>query len=66
MRSILHGDVPNIGGRPRKQDIAAEAFTEIYPSGKGRDSWPTVARRIEEKLGERISIDTIKRSLGQK
>ena len=53
-------------GRPRKREKAAQAYTELYPDGLGKDSWVTAAHRVSIKTGEGVSVDTLKRGLGKK
>lgn len=59
-------NIPPTIGRPRKQGKAAAAYKKLYPEGHSGASWPHVARAISGEIGDSISVDTIKRSLGQK
>lgn len=57
-------DPPRRGlGRPGKIRHVQIAYGELFPSGHGDLSRKVLASRVEEKIGMRISLDTLDRAL---
>lgn len=55
----------NRGGRPRKREIAATAYQELFPEGHETHgkSWKEALRDVNEVTGGSYSIDTLRRGL---
>ena len=66
-RSTSTGE-PIEPGRPSKRLKVAAAYRKEYPEGHETigDSWKVVINKVCERLGEQISVDTLKRALGKK
>ncbi|WP_170611099.1 hypothetical protein [Ruegeria arenilitoris] len=56
------GNVSRSGGRPRKQEAAAEAFLRHWPDGN-HPGWKEVLRTLKEDDGLDVSVETIRRGL---
>ncbi|MDA7423096.1 hypothetical protein [Thalassococcus lentus] len=55
-------------GRPRKQEDAANAYHQCFPSGHNAKglSWKEARAQVERAMGQTVDVDTIKRGLGKK
>lgn len=55
-------------GRPRKQELALEAYNAIFPNGHGEEgiAFKTAVARVIDVIGQEISQDTLLRALGKK
>ncbi|PBB96428.1 hypothetical protein [Mesorhizobium sp. WSM3862] len=51
-------------GRPADKVMdTAKAYAELYPAGHGEEAWLKVLRRVNEKTGRSVSVDTLKRAV---
>ena len=57
---------PGGGGRPSKKKSAAKCYWQLFPSGHGAVTWQGAANKVSDRLGQTVSVDTLKRGLGAK
>jgi len=57
-------DIPDeTTGRPRKQEIALEAYNSRFPDGHEGYGWKTVCQILQVECGISVSTDTLRRAL---
>lgn len=63
--TVSVSEIMKIGGRPRIQEKAREAYKELFPQGH-LGTWKEALRSLEDEKEIVVSVDTLRRSLGFK